>query len=441
MEEMYSTEPLPQRQDFYTKALEKEFVPRININENGDGKLKMDPTHPPALVIGVDVSALNVIRSLGGHGIEVYTMGRDTSDYGAASRYAKFVLCDDLTDEKKVISKLLEISRNLGRKMVLFCTSDLHVLHVSRNREVLKPFFEFVLPDHEVIETLMDKKNFNDFANRHGFSVPKTFFSKNSTDFQKVASSLPYPCVIKPLYRTIFWSLFVPPEKKVMKADSPQDLRQKLSDLRALDIPLIFQEWIPGGDQQVYFCLAYLDRYSKPLALLAGRKLRQYPSLTGVTSLAESITNPKMAEITLEVLSTARCTGLCSMEFKYDASDDSFKITEPTVGRVDLQEGISTQAGLDIPFIAYQDALGIPQSGQIDYEKGVKWINEPFEFNALLSHGGENGHRVRTFFHPYQGGHHSFALLSLHDPMPFLRFLTLAGKRGFRYLKKAVLSL
>jgi D-aspartate ligase len=435
MEEMYSTEPLPQRQDFYTKALEKEFVTRININENGDGKLKMDPTHPPALVIGVDVSALNVIRSLGGHGIEVYTMGRDTSDYGAASRYAKFVLCDDLTDEKKVISKLLEISRNLGRKMVLFCTSDLHVLHVSRNREVLKPFFEFVLPAHEVIETLMDKKNFNDFANRHGFSVPQTFFSKNSTDFQKVASSLPYPCVIKPLYRTIFWSLCVPPEKKVMKADSPQDLRQKLSDLRALDIPLIFQEWIPGGDQQVYFCLAYIDRYSKPLALLAGRKLRQYPSLTGVTSLAESIGNQKLTETTLKILSTAGCIGLCSVEYKYDTSDNSFRITEPTVGRVDLQEGISTHAGLDIPFIAYQDAIGVPQSAQIGYKTGVKWINEPFEFNSFLTDIRQNGHGMGSFFRSYKG-HRSFALLSVDDPSPFLHFLIWSGKRGFRYLKR-----
>jgi predicted ATP-grasp superfamily ATP-dependent carboligase len=405
--------------------------------KNKNYKLKGASEPLPALVMGVDVSALNVIRSLGRHGIEVYTMGRETSDYGAASRYARFVLCDDLTDEKKVLSKLLEISRNLGRKMVLFCTSDLHVLHVSRNREVLKPFFEFVLPDHEVIEMLMDKRNFNDFANRYGYCVPKTFFSKNHLDFQKASLSIPYPCVVKPLYRTIYWSQNVPPDKKVMKSDSPQDLRQKLENLRALDQPIILQEWIPGDDQQVYFCLAYLDREGKPLALLPGRKLRQFPSVTGVTSLAESIKNQKLIETTLEILRTAGCIGLCSIEYKYDASDGLFKITEPTVGRVDLQEGISTQAGLDIPFIAYQDAIGISQSTQMNYKVGIKWINEPFEFNAFLTQVRGNGHGMSSFFRSYKGPR-SFALLSVNDPNPFLHFLIWAGKRGFRYLKKVL---
>jgi predicted ATP-grasp superfamily ATP-dependent carboligase len=220
-------------------------------------------------------------------------------------------------------------------------------------------------------------------------------------------------------------------------ADSSQNLRQKLEDMGVLDKPLIFQEWIPGGDQQVYFCLAYIDRDGKPLALFTGRKLRQYPSLTGNTSLAESINHQQLAEITFKILNTVGCIGLCSMEFKYDASDGSFKITEPTVGRVDLQEGISILAGLDIPFIAYQDALGISQSAQMDYKVGMKWINEPLELNSFLTQTRQNANGVGSFFHPYQG-HRSFALLSYNDPIPFLHFLIYAIKRGFRYLKKII---
>lgn len=389
----------------------------------------------PALVIGDDVSALNVIRSLGRRSIEVYAMGSNHLDYGAVSRYAKFLPCEDLTDEAKVIDGLQKISKNVGKRLVLFCTSDLHVLFVSRNREFLGQFFDFVMPDHEIIETLMDKKKFSNFANKYGFSVPKTFFLNTRENFERIASKISYPCVVKPIYRTAFWSKNVPAEKKVFIANSPLHLSQKLSDLKVLDQPLILQEWVPGDDQQVYFCLAYIDRQGQSLALFTGKKLRQYPSFTGVTSLAESIKDKRLADTTLEVLKVAGCLGLCSVEFKFDVSDNTLKITEPTVGRVDLQEGISINAGLDIPFIAYQDAIGISQSFQSDYKVGLKWINEPFEFNAFLVRKRTDGNQVVSFFREYRGKR-SFALFAFDDPKPFIRFIIWVCKRATNYLKK-----
>jgi predicted ATP-grasp superfamily ATP-dependent carboligase len=342
-----------------------------------------------------------------------------------------------LTEEDDVLSALFEVSQRVKEKMVLFCTTDVHVQFVSRNREVLKRLFEFVLPDHATIDMLMDKRKFYDFAQSHQFSVPKTMCSKNQIDFEKIASIIPYPCIVKPTYRTAYWSKKFPLEKKVIKADSQRELKQKLDDPEALDQPLVFQEWIPGDDQQVYFCLAYIDSEGKFLALFTGKKLRQYPSLTGNTSIAESIRQQKLVDITKELFRTAQCIGLCSLEFKYDALSDSFKITEPTIGRVDLQEGISTQAGLDIPFIAYQDAIKISQPFQSNYRIGLKWINEPFELNAFLTQRRINGYSAGQFFHPYHG-QRSFAVMAWDDPKPFLFFLKRACERGGRYLKKVL---
>ncbi|SPP99507.1 conserved hypothetical protein [Candidatus Sulfobium mesophilum] len=391
---------------------------------------------PPAIVIGVDVSALNVVRSLGRRGIDVFTVGADQHDYGAVSRYATFVSCQDLNDGQTLVSTLLALSRKVGRRMVLICTSDLHVLHVSRNREALKESFAFVLPEHEVIETLMDKRRFSVLARSSGFPVPVTLFSGSAEELEKIAAQAPYPCAVKPLYRTAFWSQLVPPEKKVMRATSPRDLIEKIRTLRAMDQHLIIQEWIPGGDEEVYFCLAYLDRESKALALLTGRKLRQYPPLTGVTSLAETIRNDDLADLTKDVLSSAGCTGLCSLECKYDAAEGIFKITEPTVGRVDLQEGISAPAGVDIPFIAYQDAAGMSPSVQNNFREGLKWINEPFELNSFLSRS-RNGRKGLPFLHYYKGPR-SYAVTAADDPGPFMRFMAVAGRRGLRYLTKSL---
>jgi predicted ATP-grasp superfamily ATP-dependent carboligase len=362
-------------------------------------------------------------------------MGCNPYDFGSLSRYAEFVFCENLNDEEKVMSTLSQISKNAEKRMVLFCTSDLHVLFISKNREILKKHYDFILPDHNIIETLMDKKNLNGFASKHGFPVPKTFFSQNESDIHEIAKTIHYPCVVKPLYRTAYWSQNIPPEKKVFKADSPVDLIQQIKELDISNQSLILQEWIPGGDQQVHFCLAYFNEEGQPLALFNGRKLRQYPPLTGVTSIAESIQNKVLSSMAVDFLKTGGCKGLCSVEFKYDNRDNSFKITEPTVGRVDLQEGISTQAGLDIPFIAYQDAIKKAQYFQSDYRIGLKWINEPFELNAFLTQRRINGYSAGQFFHPYHG-QRSFAVMAWDDPKPFLFFLKRAYERGGRYFKR-----
>jgi D-aspartate ligase len=397
------------------------------------------PAPLPALVIGTDVSALNVVRSLGRRGIPVYVMGSNPRDYGSSSRYARFVFCENLYDEKTILSCLQDVGRNFATRMILYCTSDLHVTYVSQNRKLLHAFFEFVFPEHEVIGTLIDKKNFNDFAVRHGFPVPQTFFSDRPDDLEKLAPTIPYPCVAKPLFRTRYWSEHVSPLMKVIKAASPGELLERLAQIKAFDKSLVLQEWIPAGDEEVYFCLAYVSKQGTPLAAVAGRKLRQFPPLTGVTSMAESITHQELSELALAVLRTAGCTGLCSVEFKRDATSNAFKITEPTVGRVDLQEGLATAAGADLPYLAYLDAIDERLPPQTEYRPGVKWINEPFELNSFAASRTGEGRNAGSFFQHYRG-YRSYALLAPDDLLPFVRFLLSVTKRASRRLSRPLVG-
>jgi D-aspartate ligase len=391
----------------------------------------------PAVILGADVSALNIARSLGRRGIAVFVVGGNRKDYAAASKYTTFVMCEDLNDEDSVLTVLRDIAKTVSRKMALMATADLHVLHMSRNRDDLARDYCFVLPDEDTIETLMDKKKFALYASSYDFKVPATYYSNSSDQLREVSLTASYPCVVKPLYRTEYWSRCVPPEKKVMKAATAAELMDTVAALGVSGESLVVQEWIPGGDEDVHFCLAYLTRSGKPLALFTGRKLRQYPSLTGVTSLAESRRNLELEGVALKLLTHARCRGLCSVEFKRSTADGSFTITEPTVGRVDLQEGVSTCSGMDIPYIAYRDAVGEREEVSNDYADGVVWINEPFELNSFLGRRQTNGRSSSPFFMHYRGKR-TYAVLAKDDPGPFFHFLATAGWRGTRYAKKAV---
>jgi predicted ATP-grasp superfamily ATP-dependent carboligase len=220
----------------------------------------------PTVILGADVSALNVARSLGRRGIPVFVIGGNRKDYAAASKYTTFVMCEDLNDENSVLKVLQDIAKTVSRKMVLMATADLHVLHMSRNRDDLAKDYCFVLPAEGTIETLMDKKKFARYAVSHDFKVPETYYSSSSKQLERISRKVSYPCVVKPLYRTEYWSRCVPPEKKVMKAATATELTDVVQSLGASDESLVVQEWIPGGDEDVHFCLAYLDRSEKPLA-------------------------------------------------------------------------------------------------------------------------------------------------------------------------------
>ena len=61
---------------------------------------------------------------------------------------------------------------------------------------------------------------------------------------------------------------------------------------------VILEEWIPGKDGDVYFCLQAYSENSEPLASFTGRKIRQWPPLIGGTASAEPADVPELEETT-----------------------------------------------------------------------------------------------------------------------------------------------
>jgi len=318
------------------------------------------------------------------------------------------------------VETLTEIGKGLDEKGVLFCSSDLSLLVVSKHRKKLEPFFQFVLPPDEVIETLMNKGLIAEFSEKHGFAVPRAIRTNSREEAEWVVDQLCFPCIIKPEIRDSFWCRHVP--EKVLLAATKEECERLFNRYPIADRPIIMQEWIKGGDEDVYFCLTYIDREGEPLAVFTGRKLRQHPHLTGLTSVAESYWEPFVAEEGVRFLKAAGCTGICGVEFKFCQTEKRFKITEPTVGRTDLQGAVSTKAGIDIPYIAYLDAIGEGEKQDGFAREGVKWINEALEIYAVRERMRRGWIDIWGLAASYRGAR-SYALFDLADPSPFVRFL------------------
>jgi predicted ATP-grasp superfamily ATP-dependent carboligase len=389
-------------------------------------------TYPPAVVTGTSVNALSIIRSLGRRGVNVMAIDAGSGDYGAKSRYCEVRSCKSLNGNA-LTDLIVDIGSTLDKKPVLFCTSDTAVLNVSNHRADIEKYYDFVLPPHHVIETLMSKRLFDDFAVANGFLVPRTLFTQDEDEARKAADKISYPCLIKPEYRDHSWSSLVSSTDKVLLAESKKVLINYFKKYNISNRNLVIQEWIEGSDDDVYFCLLYVNRDFEPLAVFTGRKIRQYPVLTGSTSFAESLWVPSIAKDSLRLVKTAGCKGLCSVEFKRSKKDQRFYITEPTVARSDTQEGISICSGMDIPFLAYLDAIGKNPKPLRQFKEGVKWINEPLEFYSIQSYLRNGEIKVKDCIASYKGKR-TYGLWALDDPLPFIDFVWDKTKRGSRHL-------
>jgi predicted ATP-grasp superfamily ATP-dependent carboligase len=88
--------------------------------------------------------------------------------------------------------------------------------------------------------------------------------------------------------------------------------------------------------------------------------------------------------LTQQVLDRAGLVGLGSVEVKRDRRDGRYYITEPTVGRPNLQSNVATAAGLNMAVIAYRDACDMPVVPESPRRRNAIWLNERNLLEALV---------------------------------------------------------
>jgi D-aspartate ligase len=373
----------------------------------------------PVLVTGLcDSMSLCVIRSLSKKGINTVAVDSTIDSFYGKTKYGEKIKCESLYN-KTLIDDLIDISRKFTTKPVLINCTDQSVLITSKYYDEISKYYYLISPKYDVITGLMSKKNLHDFIDKHKFYSPKTYISESHSDLVNIIEKVSYPCIVKPEYRDEYWVKNLP--SKVLKINSKNEFYNILKKYYISERVLVTQEWIDGGDDDIYYCLTYIGKNKNPLASFVGRKIRQYPRGIGSTAVAESVENSYLARESIRFLLEANCVGFNSVEYKYSKINNKFYVIEPTIGRPDTQEGSSVACGLDIPYIAYNDAIGIEQEYISKYKYGVRWVNEPLDFYAIRKdYGVGDGLKDRLIDHlKFKKG---YGLFDISDIKPFTSF-------------------
>ncbi len=381
---------------------------------------------PAAVIFNSHITGLAVARSLGRRGVPVVALDRDAAGYALASKYVTAsALCPNvLEDEAGFVDFLLALGQELKRPAVLFPCNDEWVLAVNRHRAELEAYFLFPFSGPEVVEPVLDKARLYQQATQLGIPIPRTWYLQPDT-IKQVAAELPYPCIVKPTEQRAFYDAF---QDKAWRINEPADLFAAVK--RACEHPLVAQEIVGQGLTDFYSVCSYIGKsgsgHEGKDGVFVGRKLEQYPPQFGTGCLVAAEWVPSIAERGIQILKTFGYSGVSEVEFIYDERDDEYKLLDINT-RVWKWIGLPIAAGVDLPWLAYSDAIGRPVSAERPRD-GLIWTYAK-DYMALRQAGlgKATAHYVPEALWAEliagQAEHIVDAVIDPDDPMPAARML------------------
>lgn len=375
-----------------------------------------------SVVIGLDTNGLAVVRALACSDVPVIFLvaADDKKTPYFATRYGEKIILPSL--EWPVVQEYL---CSLKKSAVIFSTLEHIVQKMSANRKDIPPRHYLLLPEHSTVQMLQDKALFDEFSRHHSLKLPPSWVVRSLDDVETVIRQGRMPVIVKPVKKLHSSGLL-----KAYIVQKKEDLFETILPIFAVTQSCIVQEFIPGDDKHIYFCMQYISRSGQLLASFTGRKIRQWQPLSGGTASCEPVFAPELHDITQSIFQKAGFWGIGSMEYKKDPRDDSFYIIEPTVGRTDFQEGVAIANGVNIPFIAYQDAIGKVLKPVIKNGGRKAWMH--FTNDRLAAASAMEKKQLTTLQWLYSLRKvRCFDFLSFSDPAPTFSFLKTVCKNRY----------
>jgi len=338
---------------------------------------------PPAVVLHIAYTGYGVVRSLAGAGIPIVAFQKDTSPPEAKSGLLERLIT--FAGDEDLLEKLTALAQDCREKPVLFITSDVYVEFFIRYREVLEDLFRIHYPPTDVVSMLLKKDEFLDYAFRRSLPLPLSFRIASRGDLEQNLGGMIFPAIVKPFTKTPAWLA-----AKLAKAyfvKGPAELISLYRRIERIEPRLLVQEWVPGPDSHVEYCLTYFDHDSRCLASFTGAKIRQWPVDTGSTASTRPTDNELIRVITVALFSALGYRGFGSVEYKRHEKTGKYYIMEPTVGRPNQQSYVATANGVNMPLIAYNSLTGLSVGRPFtEMDEPVYYIDEWADIGSVLVH-------------------------------------------------------
>jgi D-aspartate ligase len=320
-----------------------------DVQDAGQGIASLDGERPPALVVGMCVHGLAVIRALSRAGVKVYAVEQNASLPGTATSKVVRWFNAPIGAADLVETLLGLANRNYWRgRPVLFLMNDRMVRVVADAWGRLAPHYRLSwAASREEVVRLQSKDRIPEVCRNSGVRFPATTVVMAAEDCLTVEAAAPYPLIVKPAMPMGDFKAIIVQSRSELIA---------LAQRYAKNLPFVVQQWIPGGPSTLKFCSLYLIE-GRSLARFEGRKGYAGADGLGQGTVMEPWPDDRVYVAAMKFLEGLELSGPVSVEFKEDPSGHLWLI-EPNVGRTEYCVDVCVANGFNLPIMEYQHAIG-----------------------------------------------------------------------------------
>lgn len=381
----------------------------------------------PVLVLGCNIGALAIFRTLGSVGVPVYGIEENKKNTVLRSKYLKKYFIKKFDPENPIdyLECLQEVSAQIGEKAILIPTSDELSVFVAEYGSRLIENYIFPVNSAELLDQLADKKKMFQLALDNSIPTPHIICPQNLADVNAALSELTFPIMLKGIDGQ---RLQEKTGKKMVIVETEDQLIENYKKLEDFDQPnLMLQEMIPGDDTEVYIFNGYFNADSDCLAAFTGHKIRQFPIHIGCASLGECRWHERVAEKTQRLMKSVGYKGILDIGYRLDPRDNKYKVLDinPRVGqafRIFVAEN-----NMDVIRSLYLDLTEQSQP-EIKPIEGRRWIIEDYDLISTFNYFSEKSLTLKQWFSSLSGIQEG-AWFCWKDLEPFVFKLALFSKR------------
>jgi predicted ATP-grasp superfamily ATP-dependent carboligase len=379
---------------------------------------------PPVVLLG----GISLVRSLGLARIPVIVATSDRDEPALASRYCSArVLLPSMKDPQAVVGQLValgeRLSVQLGRRVPLMYGSDDALELIYAHRERLQRYFLFLLSERRVANSLIAKDRFQKLAESRGLPVPASLrWEGTDPGSLRVHAG---PVLVKPRikvdwHHTLLCQRLFGGDGKARIFESGGEAAAH-PDVARFHDQLAFQQYIPGGDADLWSYHGFADGRGEVLAAFVGRKVRTFPTLTGESAFIEMARDESLSELGRDVARRCPLRGVFKMDFKRDPRDGRWYLLEINA-RYNLWHYMAARNGINLMAAAYDHLVDRKPPVAKEYATRYRWLSLELDFRAYR----EMARRGELTFAGWAGSilrsRNVYSLFSWRDPAPWLRF-------------------
>jgi len=347
----------------------------MNVNR------RFGPDAPPAIVLGGELNAISVARSLSKAGVVVHAINLP-SERIRYSRHCRWISLPGSGGPEEWEAFLCGRSSDSLRGAVLLTCSDTAIDLLIRRQETLRERFVIEEADATLRQSLLDKLTTYRLADAAGVPTPQWRTLGSLAELESVKSELRFPVILKPRLSHRFtrvWS-----KLKYLRADDIGEARRWLSQATDKGIEVVLMEFIPGGDEQGCSYYAYMGADGEPVAELTKRCIRRFRPNMGGECFGRTDWVPDARELGLRFFRHVGLRGVGHIEFKRDQRNGNLKIIECNA-RFTGANCVVKAGGVDLAVVAYSVLTGAPPPVVRQLPNSVCWWNPSDDFLAFLA--------------------------------------------------------